>query len=60
MNRLLAQGLECSICLDIVSQAVITPCEHLFCRECIVVSLGSDTGACPTCCASVNIAQVRS
>lgn len=30
-----ADDEECPICFDAFTEAVITPCGHLFCRECI-------------------------
>lgn len=49
---------ECAICLDnpMIEDAVLTPCAHVFCRECLIGVLqfncGKDSkteGSCPTC-----------
>ena len=26
---------ECPICFDVLTDAVVTPCTHVFCRECL-------------------------
>ncbi|XP_056021452.1 helicase-like transcription factor isoform X3 [Ostrea edulis] len=40
----------CSICLHIPCCAVIFPCEHVFCENCIVpVMSHDDMGTCPNC-----------
>ncbi|KNZ76960.1 hypothetical protein J132_10908 [Termitomyces sp. J132] len=31
-----AEDEECPICFDALTDAVVTPCTHVFCRECIV------------------------
>lgn len=52
--------LQCPICFDDVSQAMVTPCGHIFCLECIQKSISSSaargqtggrlgTGLCPLC-----------
>ena len=38
--------LHCSICCDISFDPVITPCQHVFCRECITSGLQSNP-SCP-------------
>eukprot|EP00250_Pteridium_aquilinum_P000164 c1018_g1_i1 orf=187-3477(+) len=41
---------ECPICLEAVEDAVLTPCAHCMCRECLFASWnGSSSGACPIC-----------
>ena len=42
--------LKCSICLGIPLFPVLTPCEHLFCKDCIhAVRLKDQNGLCPIC-----------
>ena len=42
--------LKCSICLGIPLFPVLTPCEHIFCKDCIhSVSLNDQNGICPIC-----------
>ncbi|KAJ7559086.1 hypothetical protein O6H91_04G069500 [Diphasiastrum complanatum] len=41
---------ECPICLEAVEDAVLTPCAHCMCRECLFASWrSSGSGACPLC-----------
>ncbi|MCO5591366.1 hypothetical protein L7F22_045349 [Adiantum nelumboides] len=41
---------ECPICLEAVEDAVLTPCAHSMCRECLFASWnGGSTGSCPIC-----------
>ncbi|MCO5557473.1 hypothetical protein L7F22_011038 [Adiantum nelumboides] len=41
---------ECPICLEAVEDAVLTPCAHCMCRECLFASWnGGSTGSCPIC-----------
>lgn len=42
------EDTTCPICLDIVSNACITPCKHIFCFKCIERSLRFDK-KCPSC-----------
>ena len=39
----------CSVCLDPITQAVITACKHMFCTECMQQLLGSGHNTCPLC-----------
>jgi len=51
---------ECSVCLELLEDAVQTACRHLFCKECIVAlceSKGAEAG-CPQCRASVSPANL--
>lgn len=49
---------QCPVCYDVLSPAVVTPCGHLFCAECLFQSLNHsgrlqpmrrDMGQCPLC-----------
>ncbi|KAK6144243.1 hypothetical protein DH2020_021063 [Rehmannia glutinosa] len=41
---------ECPICLETFEDAVLTPCAHRLCRECLLASWRSSTsGLCPVC-----------
>ena len=46
---------ECSICLGALVDATSTPCQHVYCRECIarVVVVGGASAICPLCRASL-------
>merc|ERR1711943_17559 len=44
-SHILADEFSCAICLHIVDNAVQTPCGHIFCDECLVLSIE----VCPTC-----------
>lgn len=44
------EGGECPICLEAFEDAVLTPCAHRMCRECLLASWQSHTsGLCPVC-----------
>lgn len=41
---------ECPICLEAFEDAVLTPCAHRLCRECLLASWRTATsGLCPVC-----------
>jgi DNA repair protein RAD5 len=41
---------ECPICLEALEDAVLTPCAHRLCRECLLASWRNSTsGLCPVC-----------
>ncbi|KAM0024851.1 putative DNA helicase chromatin remodeling SNF2 family [Helianthus debilis subsp. tardiflorus] len=41
---------ECPICLEAFEDAVLTPCAHRLCRECLLSSWrNSNSGLCPVC-----------
>lgn len=41
---------ECPICLEAFEDAILTPCAHRFCRECLLASWRNSTsGLCPVC-----------
>jgi len=50
--------LKCSICFDIPLKPKLTPCEHLFCKDCIQQALDV-TPSCPNCRTSCNTNQIR-
>ncbi|KAF9403275.1 hypothetical protein BGZ94_004659, partial [Podila epigama] len=43
-----SEKLVCSVCMDSVVDAMVTPCGHLYCNGCIETSLAYD-GRCPQC-----------
>ncbi|XP_040377120.1 DNA repair protein RAD5A isoform X1 [Oryza brachyantha] len=46
---------ECPICLEAFEDAVLTPCAHRLCRECLLSSWRSTTaGLCPVCRKSIS------
>lgn len=46
---------ECPICLEAFEDAVLTPCAHRLCRECLLASWRNQTsGLCPVCRKTVN------
>ncbi|XP_067307207.1 E3 ubiquitin-protein ligase TRIM39-like isoform X1 [Pseudorasbora parva] len=46
----LAEELQCSICLDVFTDPVSTPCGHSFCKSCLNQSWdNSQTYRCPLC-----------
>ncbi|KAF6150384.1 hypothetical protein GIB67_034083 [Kingdonia uniflora] len=46
---------ECPICLEAFEDAVLTPCAHRLCRECLLASWQNHTsGLCPVCRKIVN------
>ncbi|XAR60085.1 DNA helicase [Bertholletia excelsa] len=46
---------ECPICLEAFEDAVLTPCAHRLCRECLLASWRTPTsGLCPVCRKTVN------
>lgn len=41
---------ECPICLEVFEDAVLTPCAHQLCRECLLASWrNAMSGLCPVC-----------
>lgn len=41
---------ECPICLEAFEDAVLTPCAHCLCRECLLASWrNASSGSCPVC-----------
>ncbi|KAA8550241.1 hypothetical protein F0562_001925 [Nyssa sinensis] len=46
---------ECPICLEAFEDAVMTPCAHRLCRECLLASWRNPTsGLCPVCRKAIN------
>ncbi|TXG73707.1 hypothetical protein EZV62_002286 [Acer yangbiense] len=46
---------ECPICLEAFEDAVLTPCAHRLCRECLLASWRTPTsGLCPVCRKTIN------
>ena len=46
-NERIMNDLVCSICTDVVQDAVQTPCQHVFCRDCIKQWLDGGKRICP-------------
>ncbi|OZJ06774.1 hypothetical protein BZG36_00421 [Bifiguratus adelaidae] len=59
LMEILAMHLEanedCCICLETLSDVVITPCKHVFDKECITNVLTKQRQACPMCRAALTI-----
>ncbi|KAI5666522.1 hypothetical protein M9H77_16375 [Catharanthus roseus] len=46
---------ECPICLEAFEDAVLTPCAHRLCRECLLASWrNASSGLCPVCRLTIN------
>jgi SNF2 family DNA or RNA helicase len=49
-NQSVERKMECPVCLDKISNPVITPCSHIFCSPCLLQSLAYfDNNKCPVC-----------
>ncbi|KAL5231242.1 hypothetical protein ABZP36_030018 [Zizania latifolia] len=44
----MGRELKCPICLSLLSSAVSTPCNHIFCNDCLTESMKS-ASSCPVC-----------
>ena len=50
MRALEGKARECPVCLEAFEDAVLTPCAHRLCRECLLASWRNPTsGFCPVC-----------
>ena len=62
LNRFVSQvdpNLVCSICAGVLEDAVITPCGHSFCDECLNIWLERpNTRTCPSCRAELRAGDV--
>ena len=62
LNRFVShvdQNLMCSICAGVLENAVITPCGHSFCDECLHIWLDRpNTNSCPSCRSDVSVVDV--
>ncbi|XP_076477413.1 breast cancer type 1 susceptibility protein homolog [Bombus vancouverensis nearcticus] len=47
--RNIQKCLQCTICLNTISEPVKTLCGHRFCRQCIQTLLQSKNALCPLC-----------
>merc|ERR1719191_814055 len=56
-ERLLEQGLQCSICMEFFNAPLTLSCSHTFCRLCLLKStrLAPDGRSCPECRALIAI-----
>ncbi|KAI9919122.1 hypothetical protein PsorP6_011659 [Peronosclerospora sorghi] len=53
------ESQECPICLDSPRSAVLTPCAHVLCDQCLRDSIEMDPGnGCPVCRTAVDLAKV--
>uniref|UniRef100_A0A3B3UXS5 RING-type domain-containing protein n=1 Tax=Poecilia latipinna TaxID=48699 RepID=A0A3B3UXS5_9TELE len=51
IDATLEKNLTCSICMDIFTDPVTTPCGHSFCRKCLELSISpyQVNDMCPLC-----------
>lgn len=54
----LGKELSCAVCMSVFRDAVMTKCDHYFCRECIHSALGASP-KCPLCNAPVKRRELR-
>ncbi|RUP43471.1 hypothetical protein BC936DRAFT_137118 [Jimgerdemannia flammicorona] len=47
--KCMAEELKCSICLSTLRDPYTTPCNHTFCKDCILLSLRTKHDVCPLC-----------
>lgn len=54
---------NCSICLDLIERPMLTPCQHAFCRNCILAVLTNtddgERGPCPLCRKEVRMNKLQ-
>ncbi|WJX73632.1 hypothetical protein P8452_57391 [Trifolium repens] len=51
---------ECPICLEAFEDAVLTPCAHRLCQECLLASWrNSSSGLCPVCSNKMNVVDIE-
>ena len=55
----ITDDITCTICTDIVDSPVLTPCQHVFCRECITNWLGVGNSTCPVDRDHLEITQLK-
>jgi len=55
-NRVV-QAMQCVVCVEPCREAVITPCGHTYCRQCITECLNLKH-SCPTCSQPVTVDQL--
>lgn len=54
----LAKIFQCTVCLGLPTDAVTTPCKHIFCRSCISTWL-TNSCACPVCREPVELNEIN-
>lgn len=57
-TALVSTEMECSICLDMMENPVVTPCSHWFCRECITSWL-DQKDTCSLCRTKITVGKLR-
>lgn len=50
--------LICSICADLLYKPVLTPCIHIFCKQCIEQWFKNEGKSCPICRYSLSIENI--
>ncbi|KAM6968321.1 nuclear factor 7, brain-like [Aplochiton taeniatus] len=63
MASLVSLELKCAVCLTVFKDPVSLPCDHTYCRLCIIAYLGAHSvktqGRCPECRAPFSQADLR-
>jgi hypothetical protein len=52
------EGEDCAICMDIIQNPLMTPCNHWFCRDCMTDAL-RHSNSCPLCRHRMSIKDIR-
>ena len=49
---------QCAICLESFDDAIMTPCGHMFCYQCILGAAQGGSAPCPHCRAAISLSEL--